>query len=149
MRRRWLAELQPQRRDKTHRPSSVRRGYIPKANGKVRPLGVPIVPDRVVQAAVVRLLLPAFEADFHGKRCAYRLRKRSQQVIDAIKEALLSGLQKSDLPNAALECQGCQKPLAELECELWFLARWASIRFLRKEGFLRSAKCFPGNTGVR
>ncbi len=47
--------------------------------------------DRVAQTAVVLLLLPVFEADFHENSYAHRPRKRAQQAIDAIKEALLSG----------------------------------------------------------
>jgi group II intron reverse transcriptase/maturase len=65
--------------------------YIPKADGSKRPLGIPTVKDRVVQTAVVLLLMPIFEADFHENSYAYRPKRRAQQAIKAINIALLSG----------------------------------------------------------
>jgi group II intron reverse transcriptase/maturase len=90
-RERWLARLESDLREKDYHPNAIRRAYILKEDGKRRPLGIPTVRDRVVQTAVVLLLLPIFEADFHGNSFAYRPKRRAQQAVDAIKDALLSG----------------------------------------------------------
>jgi len=87
----FLATLQEELKAKSYRPSPVKRVYIPKADGKKRPLGIPTLKDRVAQMAVVLILEPIFEADFRECSHGFRPGRKAQDALEAIRENLKAG----------------------------------------------------------